>query len=127
MVKVAIPCMDSRGLDSLVSEHFGRARYFYVAEVKDEEIRGEVVELPFEDHMPGDIPNFLHSLGVDTVLAYGLGMRAQSFFNQLGIRVVTGAYGTVRDVLEGFIKGNLVIDERWEEREEFRKHEECRD
>ncbi|MBO8182904.1 MAG: NifB/NifX family molybdenum-iron cluster-binding protein [Archaeoglobus sp.] len=126
-MKVAIPCMDDRGLDSFVSQHFGRARYFYIAEIEDGEIRGEVVELPFEDHMPGDIPRFLQSLGVDTVLAYGLGMRAQTFFNQMGIRVITGAYGSVREVLEGFLKGSLVLDERWEEREDFRKHEGCKD
>ncbi len=126
-MKIAIPCIDDRGLDSWVSQHFGRARYFYIAKIENGDITGEVVELPFEDHLPGDIPRFLQSLGVDTVLAYGLGMRAQTFFSQMGIRVVTGASGSVREVLEGFIKGSLVVDERWEEREEFHRHEGCRD
>jgi len=121
-MKIAIPCMDDRGLDSFVSQHFGRARYFYIAEIENGEIKGEVVELPFENHLPGDIPRFLQSLGVDIVLVYGLGMRAQTFFNQMGIRVITGASGNVRDVLEGFVKGSLVVDERWEEREEFQRH-----
>jgi predicted Fe-Mo cluster-binding NifX family protein len=77
--------------------------------------------------VPGEIPNFLHSLKVDTVLAYGLGKRAQTFLRQMGIRVITGAYGSVKEVLDGFLKGNLPLDEGWEKRKDFCRQKECRD
>ncbi len=114
-MRIAIPCEDERGLDSYVSMHFGRARYFVIADVVNGRVVDiKVVQLPFADHVPGQIPRFLQSLGVDTVLAYGVGMRARMFFEELGIRVITGAYGRVRDVLEDFLRGTLVIDEDWE-------------
>ena len=125
-MRIAIPCEDGRGLDSYVSMHFGRARYFVIADVINGKIVDvKVVELPFVDHVPDQIPQFLHSLGVDTVLAYGVGMRARMFFEQLGIRVITGAYGRVREVLEGFLRGTLVLDLDWEKKEEFRIHRHC--
>lgn len=42
------------------------------------------------------------------------------FFNVLGIRVITGAYGKVSDVLNQFTSGNLVSREyrpskKWED------------
>ncbi len=123
-MRIAIPCEDARGMDSNVSMHFGRARYFVIADVVNGRVVDvRVVELPFADHVPGQIPRFLHSLGVDTVLAYGVGMKARMFFEQLGIQVITGAYGKVRDVLEAFLKGTLVLDLEWEKREGFHRHE----
>ncbi len=125
-MRIAIPCEDARGLDSNVAMHFGKARYFLIADVVDGRVVNvEVVELPFVDHVPGQIPKFLYSLGVDVVLAYGVGMRARMFFEQLGIRVITGAYGRVRDVLEGFLRGTLVLDTEWEKREGFHRHGHC--
>ncbi|RLI75007.1 dinitrogenase iron-molybdenum cofactor [Archaeoglobales archaeon] len=123
-VRVAIPCSDESGLNSTVSQHFGRARYFLIAEIGDE-ISTKVVELPFVNHMPGDIPRFLQSLGVDTVIVYGLGMKARSFFENMGITVISGAMGRVGEVLERFIRGNLVLDLEWERKEEFRRHGHC--
>jgi|Deesub1362A_J573_1020465.scaffolds.fasta_scaffold00049_133 predicted Fe-Mo cluster-binding NifX family protein len=124
-MKIAIPCKDNTGFDSQILSHFGRARYFFIAEVNEDEVKGEVVELPFQEHRPGDIPRFLNSLGVDTIIAYGLGMRAQSFFAEMGIRVISGASGKVRDVIDSFTKGNLEVDRDWDKREGFHRHEGC--
>ncbi len=121
-MRVAIPCSDDRGLDSHVSQHFGRARYFLIADIDDGIRNVRVVELPFENHMPGDIPRFLQSLGVDVVITYGLGMKAMGFFESMGIKVISGAMGRVGDVLEGFIKNSLILDTDWRSKEEFRGH-----
>ena len=122
-MRIAVPCEDARGLDSNVSMHFGRAKFFVIADVANGRIVNvEVVQLPFDEHVPGQIPRFLQSLGVDTILAYGVGMRARMFFESMGIRVITGAYGRVRDVLESFLRGTLVLDVDWEKKEGFGKH-----
>ena len=82
----------------------------------------DVVSMPFERHMPGDIPNFLRNKGVELVIAYGVGRRAMEFFENLGIKVITGASGRVGDVVEGYLRDKLNLDEEWQVRDEFKKH-----
>ncbi len=122
-MRVAVPSVDGRGLESEVATHFGRAPYYTVVDVKENEIVNvRAVRQPFSQHAPGDIPNFLKSLGVDVVLAYGMGVRAQEFFSSLGIRVVTGALGRIGDVVKRFLSGTLITDDSWRLSEEFRAH-----
>jgi predicted Fe-Mo cluster-binding NifX family protein len=48
----------------------------------------EVVPPP---HEPGLLPKWLHERGATTIIAGGMGMRAQQLFRQYGIEVVVGA------------------------------------
>ncbi len=122
-MRLAVPCEDDGGLDSRVASHFGRARYYVLVDAEGGGVSSaRVVRVPFEEHGPGDLPNFLRSLGVDVVLAYGMGPRAQRFFSEMGIRVVTGAAGRVGDVVSAFLAGSLRVDEGWAERPGFREH-----
>ncbi|WP_456395031.1 NifB/NifX family molybdenum-iron cluster-binding protein [Thermococcus sp.] len=121
-MRIAIPAEDNRGLESSVSGHFGRARYFVFVDVEENEIKGaEVVEVPFDEHNPGDLPNFIREHGGEVVLAYGMGRRAIAFFNELGIEVVTGAHGRIKDVVEAFIHQVLEVDPYWKEKIEREK------
>ncbi|ACS90742.1 MULTISPECIES: NifB/NifX family molybdenum-iron cluster-binding protein [Thermococcus] len=129
-MKIAIPAEDKRGLESNVSGHFGRAKYFVFVDVEDNKIKNaEVVEVPFEEHGPGDLPNFIKEHGGEVVLAYGMGRRAIDYFNQLGIEVVTGAYGKIEDVVDAFIHQVLEVDPHWKEKieREKEKEEHCGD
>ena len=124
-MRIAVPAMDDRGLESEVSGHFGRAKYFVFVEVEDGKIKdSKVVEVPFEEHGAGDLPRFVKEHGGDVVLAYGMGSKAVSFFNELGIEVVTGAYGRIRDVVEAFIHQVLEVDPYWKEKIEREKERE---
>jgi len=106
--KIAVPTRGKAGLDDQVEEHFGRARHYTLIDVEDGKIvKTEVLDVPFDEHGPGDLPNWLHSQGAEAVLAWGMGPRAVEFFEGLGIEVVTGATGPVRAVVEGYINGNL--------------------
>ncbi len=67
--------------------------------------------------------------GGSVVLAYGMGRKAIDYFNQLGIEVVTGAYGKIKDVVEAFIRQVLEVDpcrkekiEREKEKEGYCEH-----
>ncbi len=121
-MRIAIPC-EGGDLNSSVSMHFGRASHFMIADVVGNKVeKVEFIRNPFESHAPGQIPRFLHSLGVNVVIAYGMGIKARMFFESLGIDVVTGAYGRVGDVLNGFLSGNLELDMDWESREGFHRH-----
>jgi len=121
-MRIAIPC-ENASLDANVSMHFGRAPFFAIIDVRDGEVVNvEFVRNPFEEHMPGQIPRFLHSLGVNVIIAYGMGVKARMFFESFGIDVVTGAYGRVRDVVRGYLTGTLELDLEWEKREGFHRH-----
>ena len=116
-MRIAIPAKDNNGLESEVCEHFGRARYFVFVDVQNSKIENvEVVEVPFEEHSPGDLPNFIKEHGGEVVLAYGMGRKAMTYFQSLGVQVVTGAYGKIRDVVENFINQALEIDRNWRDK-----------
>jgi predicted Fe-Mo cluster-binding NifX family protein len=61
----------------------------------------------YHQHVPGAVPDFIRSHGVDVMLTGGMGRRAIGFFQQYGIEAVTGAYGTVRQGLEQYLGGGL--------------------
>ena len=122
-MRVAIPSIDNRGLDSEVCRHFGRASYFTFVDIENGKIKNVVVaQVPFEEHGPGDLPNFIKENGGEVVIAYGMGNRAIEFFESLGIDVVTGASGKVGDVVRAIINQMLETDPYWKEKIEREKH-----
>lgn len=115
--KIAVPISGTAGLEDQVEEHFGRAKHYAFVSVEDGRIvSSEVVDVPFTGHGPGDLPNWVHSQGADTVLAWGMGPSAVNNFERLGIKVVTGATGSVRDVISSYMQGSLKTIE-WKEPE----------
>ena len=109
MKKIALAADDKLGLDGQMSMHFGRCPAYVVAEVEDGKvIASEVVDNPyFQQHTPGQVPKFVNSLGVDAIIAGGMGPKAIDMFNGFGIEVVTGVGGRVGNVLEAFLKGEI--------------------
>jgi len=121
-MRVAVPVNENRGMESEISTHFGRARYFAFVDIEGNDVAGvEVVPVPFEEHDPGDLPNFVKEHGGDVVLAYGMGGKAMAYFRNLGIEVVTGAYGRLDDVIRAFVDQVLMVDPHWRERIEAEK------
>jgi predicted Fe-Mo cluster-binding NifX family protein len=119
-MKIAVPSVDERGLDSEVSSHFGRTPFYTIVSTESGEIKEvEVIKNPFTEHSPGDVPNFLRQKEVDVILAYGMGRRARTFFGSMKIRVIIGAQGKVGEVVRAFLRGNLSSDESWMKSEEF--------
>ncbi|MGC8838684.1 MAG: NifB/NifX family molybdenum-iron cluster-binding protein [Anaerolineae bacterium] len=108
-MRIAVSTDDCNGLESIVSPHFGRCPFFAIVEVEGNQVRGvQTVENPFyAQHQPGQVPAFIHSLGVEVMLTGGMGGRAVQFFQQVGIEPVTGAMGTVRQALEQYLGGRL--------------------
>ncbi len=123
-MRIAIPCTDDKGLESEVTMHFGRARYYTFVDIVNGKIaKAEVIPIPFEEHGPGDLPDFIKKNGGDAVIAYGMGHRAIDFFQQLGIDVITGAMGKIGDVVDAFIHQVLEVDPHWKEKIEREKRE----
>jgi len=121
-MKIAIPVLENLGENSPISEHFGHAPFFAFIELaEDDDYSIKVIPNPLEEHGPGDIPNYLSQQQVDLLIARGIGGRAISFFNQLGIQVIRGAGGTVKQILEQLDKQQL-RDQEYEVKEKFHRH-----
>jgi len=107
-MRIAIPSETDSGLESFVSEHFGRSPYYVLIDIEENKIANvKVVENPFEEHAPGLVPKFLKEMNVDVVIAMGMGPRAQMWFNQFRIQVITGAKGKIKEVIEAYLRGDL--------------------
>ena len=105
-MKICIPTLGNEGLDDFVSEHFGRAPTFTIVDVAKNEVK--IVQNTGE-HFGGMgiVPEVVAEAGAEIVLCSGLGPRAISMFEQLGIEVYVGASGTVRDAIRAFQAGML--------------------
>jgi predicted Fe-Mo cluster-binding NifX family protein len=108
-VRIAVASDDGRGLDAPVSGHFGRCPHYTIVTVDGEERQEvSVVENPYFDrHTPGAVPRFLAEQRAAVVLTGGMGPRAAAMFEELGIRVATGAVGTVGEAVDGWLRGEI--------------------
>jgi predicted Fe-Mo cluster-binding NifX family protein len=108
-MRIAISAEANQGLDSPVSQHFGRCPYFILVDLKDQEIEAATgIENPyFSNHTPGQVPAFIHEQKAGVMLTGGMGRRAVNFFQQYDIQPVTGASGTVRQTLQRYLNGDL--------------------
>jgi len=92
--------------NGFVSEHFGRCPEFTIAKIENNKaIDKKIIKNP--GHMTGFLPKFLKEREVNYVLAGGAGFRAKQFFEQFGIKLITGVQGEVDKVIERFIQGKI--------------------
>ena len=91
---------------SQVSAHFGRCPSFTAISVENGELK-QKEELSNPGHSPGAIPEFLHGHGVDTIVAGGMGQRAQIIFDEYGIQTIVGVSGNIEDVISQLCAGTL--------------------
>jgi predicted Fe-Mo cluster-binding NifX family protein len=103
-MKIAIPLYQGK-----LSMHFGHCQEFAIV---DTEVQNEgSFETQFlvpPAHEPGVLPKWLHSLGVDLIIAGGIGQRAQQLFNQNQIEVVVGAPSlTPKELADAYLNKTL--------------------
>lgn len=94
---------------NMVSAHFGHCHQYTIYDVdeKQNKINSKlVIENP--GHQPGFLPGYLAKLGVNCIIAGGMGPRAQELFAQNNIKTITGVFGRVDDVIREYLKGNIV-------------------
>ena len=89
-----------------VAGHFGRCPSYTLVTVENgKEIGRQTIENP--GHQPGFLPQFLHELGAQYVVAGGMGPRAVGLFSQRGIKTVVGVTGTIDEIVHSYLKGTL--------------------
>ena len=106
---IAVSSTDDAGLGSEVSGHFGRCPFFTLVRVEGVEVlEVDIVPNPhYAGHRPGQVPEFVHGLHADVILAGGMGQRAVQLFQGYGIDVATGARGSVEHAVHAFLDGSL--------------------
>jgi ATP-binding protein involved in chromosome partitioning len=95
--------------DGVLCAHFGHCEKFTLVEAGDagEPSIKEVCDAP--PHEPGLLPRWLSDKGVKTVIAGGMGARAQQIFAESGVKVVCGApplepLQVVKEYVEGALE-----------------------
>lgn len=89
-MKIAIPSESGDGLDSMRSGHFGHAAYFTLVTFDDDMNVTEVESVRNVDHDEvgcGGVIDFVSGLGVDAILAAGMGMPPYTRFTNAGVTV----------------------------------------
>jgi predicted Fe-Mo cluster-binding NifX family protein len=104
-MKYAIPILESNGKKSRVGEHFGRVQFYAIWDADDDSI--EIVRNE-SSHMGGrGLPaEFLANI-CNAIICKGIGSRAISLCNQLGVKVFMGAAETVEETIDLFKNGVL--------------------
>ncbi len=91
---------------SQVSGHFGHCEDFLIVTAEN----GTVVtenSVTNPGHKPGFLPNFLGDMGVNVIIAGGMGSGAADIFAVRNVEVVTGASGDAHAAVEAYLKGGL--------------------
>lgn len=107
-MRIAIPVNEGK-----LCQHFGHCETFAVIDVDDNSKqitnRDDLTPPP---HEPGVLPKWLGEVGVNVVIAGGIGQRAQQLFAQNGIKVVIGASsGTPEELVSAYLQDTLKTGE----------------
>lgn len=107
-MKIAIPLTNGT-----LSAHFGHCETFALidADANSKSITAkETVQPP--PHEPGLLPQWLAEKGATTIIAGGMGSRAQNLFKQQSISVVVGAPADAPEaIVLAYLNGSLVSGE----------------
>lgn len=109
-MRIVIPVIDESGIDSRLSEHFGRAPYFAVVEVDE---KGQVVSQKTVantgEHFGGSgrRADFILQLKPDAIITYGMGPRGLGIYQSVRVAVLRANANTVKQVIEAYNNNEL--------------------
>ena len=90
-----------------VFQHFGRTEYFKVYEVEENHVvSSEVIGSNGTGH--GALAGLLADADIDVLICGGIGGGAQTALEEAGIELVAGAEGNTDDVVETYLRGELI-------------------
>jgi len=120
-LRIAVPIVKDDGLNSEMSGHFGQAEFFLIINLKekpegmkivreeniDDLVLGVSTVKNLTEHACASLVDLLMSHNVDVLLVEGIGGRPFEMFKQNGVKVYTGAFGTLKEVLRDYLNGML--------------------
>ncbi len=103
-MKIAVPVAKN-----MLCMHFGHCEVFSFFDVDEtSKTITDKKDIAPPPHEPGVLPKWIGEQGANLVLAGGMGQKAQSLFNQNGVKVVVGvAESDPEKAVLDYLKGNL--------------------
>ena len=102
--RIAIPMVNN-----LLSEHFGHCQAFAFVDVENNTIT-EITTMDPPEHTPGSFPKWVADNGATDVIAGGMGGKAISLFNEVGVNAFVGApVDTPINLVNKFLADELTL------------------
>ncbi len=107
-MKIIVPVEEKAGLESRISDHFGRASFYAIIEIDPEssDVKMDFIENPrVQGVKPGQ---YFAQLDIDYIVIKeggGIGSRALEFLRQKGIEIIVVNAKTVGDVIRSVKEG----------------------
>ncbi|MFW6117766.1 MAG: NifB/NifX family molybdenum-iron cluster-binding protein [Thermoproteota archaeon] len=98
-MRIVVPVSEDKGEESRVAYHFGRAPYFAIFDSKEDSL---VIKQTRKEVSKGRsrLAMKIMEYNPDVVFAAGMGRRAVDFFRSNNIRIETGDYNTLKEIME---------------------------
>jgi predicted Fe-Mo cluster-binding NifX family protein len=106
---ICIPTLQNQGLSSEISMHFGKSPFFTFLKMENNEIKNvETVESRGR-HTGGAITpaEIILNHNADVLVCGNLGSKAVNMLKNSGLKVYSGASGTVKEAVEKYLAGEL--------------------
>lgn len=103
MKKIAVPTYMNQ-----LTPHFGHCEKFAIVHVDNNTV-GEVEYVDPPVHQPGVYPAFLASIGVNAIIAGGMGQKARDLFAQNNIEVILGVNQGKPEELTRMYLDNMLV------------------
>ena len=108
--RLVIPVTEEKGLDSGLSQHFGRAPFYSIIDLDDNgKIIGKGTIANTSEHFGGVglPPDRIMQLKPKALVTYGLGSRALQMFQEGGVAVLRTEASTVKGVIDAYNNNEL--------------------
>jgi predicted Fe-Mo cluster-binding NifX family protein len=108
--RIVIPTEDKSGLDAHLAQHFGKAPYYTIVDLDDNNQNiGVKTEVNKGEHVGGTGHPHEHLLALkpDTFVVHGMGPGCLSSLQDAGIKVLQATGTTVKEIVESFKEGKL--------------------
>ena len=108
-MKICMPVLDEKGMDSVVFGHFGSAPFFAVYDTEKKDV--SFVKNNESEHEHGQCMPVavLQKIGAEAVLCKGMGMRAANLLVEAGIKPFMVDAGTISGAIKEYETKNVVV------------------
>jgi predicted Fe-Mo cluster-binding NifX family protein len=109
-VRIVIPVSEEKGIESQLSQHFGRAPFYSIVDLNG---KGEIIEnntiANTSEHFGGVglPPERIMKLKPKALVTYGLGSKALQMFQDGDVAVLRTEANNVREVVEAYNNDEL--------------------
>lgn len=114
--RIVVPVKENKGMDSEISNHFGRAEYFLIADIKGNKVVNWRIEknpyLGKEIRAGLAVSKWIAGEKVEVVLTREIGMISLHFLRSNLIEVYSSYDKYAREAINNFIEGNLKVLEK---------------